>query len=61
MLTARSAMTTWDVFQVGARTMQTRPHTNIELPNDKYSDYHFGRPGTKHQHYLLYAKIVKSW
>jgi len=27
-------------IQVGVRTMQPQPHTNIELPNDSYSDYH---------------------
>jgi len=36
----RSGVTTWYKFQVGIRTVKPRFYTNIELPNDRYSDYH---------------------
>lgn len=46
-------MTTWNIAQVGLRTMQPRPHTNIGIPNDNYSDYHLAEhPASIHYNRL---------
>jgi hypothetical protein len=46
-------MTTWNIAQVGLRTMQPRPHTNIGIPNDNYSDYHLA----EHPAWLHYNRL----
>jgi hypothetical protein len=43
-------------LQVGVRTVRPQPYTNIGLPNDKHSDYHFDWPIAYYIAYCLEQK-----